>query len=99
MQVWLAFTARSLVDPELRGMRDRAHSGLRSLCLAAAELAGAAAPQVEAERLHALVDGLALHAVLDPATTTPERQVELVGGYLGALAQPSSQARSRRDSR
>jgi AcrR family transcriptional regulator len=81
MQVWLAFTARSLVDPELR---DRAHAGLRSLCRSAAELLGAAKPDAEAERLHALVDGLALHAVLDPATTSAERQVELLADYLGA---------------
>jgi AcrR family transcriptional regulator len=88
MQVWLAFTARSLVDPELRDLRDRAHAGLRSLCRGAAELLGAAGrgADAEAERLHALVDGLALHAVLDPATTSAERQVALLAGYLEGAA-------------
>jgi AcrR family transcriptional regulator len=85
MQVWLAFTARSFVEPGLRALRDRAHTGLRSLCRAAVELLGAPSVEPEAERLHALIDGLALHAVLDPATTTPERQVELLAAQLDAL--------------
>jgi AcrR family transcriptional regulator len=84
MQVWFAFTARSFVDPELRGLRDRAHVGVRTLCQAAAQLIGA--PPAAAERLHALVDGLALHAVLDPATTTPARQRELLAAELDALS-------------
>src|SRR5687768_18378949 len=65
MQVWLAFTTRSLVEPELRELRASAHAGLRGLCRTAAELLGAGS-ESDAERLHALVDGLALHAVLDP---------------------------------
>ena len=77
-QVWFAFTARALVDPALRELRDSAHAALRGLCRDAAALLGVADPEREGERLHALVDGLALHAVLDPATTTPERQVELL---------------------
>jgi AcrR family transcriptional regulator len=84
MQVWLAFTARSLVEPELRELRDRAHTGLRSLCHTAVELLGG--DGADAERVHALIDGLALHAVLDPATTTPARQVELLDAELDALA-------------
>jgi hypothetical protein len=36
--------------------------------------------------VHALIDGLALHAVLDPATTTPARQTELLAAQLDALA-------------
>ena len=95
MQVWLAFTMRSLVDPELRELRETAHQALRGLCRTAAELLGArdeAAP----ERLHAFVDGLALHAVLDPATTTPERQRELLAGYLDALSRnPRPRGESR----
>ena len=83
MQVWLAFTAQSLVRPDLRALRDRAHVGIRTLCEGAAELLGA--PADSAERLHALVDGLALHAILDPATTTPERQVALLAAELDSL--------------
>ena len=86
-QIWLAFTARSLVDPGLRELRERAHTGLRDLCRVAAQFAGA--PPDDAERLHALVDGLALHAVLDPATTTPARIVELLARQLDAYTPPS----------
>jgi AcrR family transcriptional regulator len=88
MQVWLAFTSRSFVEPGLRTLRDRAHTGLRSLCVIAAELLGVPSREREraAERLHALTDGLALHAVLDPATTTPTRQVQLLEDALDDLA-------------
>jgi AcrR family transcriptional regulator len=96
MQVWLAFTARSFVEPALRELRDRAHAGLRSLCRAAADLLAAPYPEREAERLHALIDGLALHAVLDPATTTPARQVELLAAELDALSARGTPARAAR---
>ena len=96
MQVWLAFTARSFVDPGLRALRDRAHVGVRALCEGAARLIGAS--PLDAQRLHALVDGLALHAVLDPATTTPQRQRALLAAELDAL-QPSRNARPRGESR
>jgi AcrR family transcriptional regulator len=94
MQVWLAFTARSLVEPGLRELRDRAHAGLRSLCRAAADLLAAPDPERQAERLHALIDGLALHAVLDPATTSPARQVELLAAQLDALSPRGTPARA-----
>ena len=84
MQVWLAFTMRAVVDPDLRDLRNRAHAELRGLCRQVAAALGAADPEREGERLHAFVDGLALHAVLDPATTTPARQVELLRAQLGA---------------
>ena len=92
MQVWLAFTMQALVDPALRDLRDRAHAELRGLCRRAVEPRGAAA----AERLHALVDGLALHAVLAPSVTTPQRQVELLDAHLareGAVPRPRPSGR------
>jgi AcrR family transcriptional regulator len=96
MQVWLAFTTRALVEPDLRALRDQAHAALRELCRIAAELAGARSPAREAERLHALVDGLALHAVLDPEVTTPARQVELLAAELDAMPTSISRATRRR---
>jgi AcrR family transcriptional regulator len=85
MQVWLAFTARALVEPDLRELRDAAHVGLRGLCVAAVDLIGGSI--ADAEQTHALIDGLALHAVLDPATTTPARQIALLATQLDAVAQ------------
>jgi AcrR family transcriptional regulator len=82
MQVWLAFTMRSLTDPELRPLRDAAHSGLRALCRDVVAALGAADPEREGQRLHAFVDGLALHAILAPDVTTSARQVELLDAQL-----------------
>lgn len=90
-EVWIAFTARSLVDRTLRDLRAEAHAGLRALCRRAVEARcpGRAGDGIdlaaEAERLHALVDGLALHAALDPDRATPARLVALVDRHLDEL--------------
>jgi len=87
MQVWLAFIARALVDPALAELRDRAHADLRGLCAGVVRALGVTRDvPAEAERLHALVDGLALHAVVDPRTTTPRRVRTLLRRHLEALA-------------
>jgi DNA-binding transcriptional regulator YbjK len=85
MQVWLAFTARALFDPTLRPLRDRAHAELRDLCRGVARLLGASSPLRDGDRLHALVDGLALHAVLAPTVTTPARQREILAAEIDAI--------------
>jgi hypothetical protein len=76
---------RALVDPNLRGLRDQAHAALRDLCREVAGQLGSDDPEREGERLHALVDGLALHAVLAPDVTTPERQTELLADHLDSI--------------
>ena len=38
------------------------------------------------ERLHALIDGLAMHATLAPDVTTAARQIELLSLHLDTLA-------------
>lgn len=85
MQVWLAFTTRAMVDPELRPLRDDAHAALRGLCRQIAEAGGSATPDDDGELLHAFVDGLALHAVVTPQVTTPERQKALLAAELDAI--------------
>jgi hypothetical protein len=79
--VWLAFAGRA------RGAR------VRATCRQSVETlrdAGRTRPELdvdrEAERLHALIDGLAMHATLDPQVTTPARQVEILARHLDALA-------------
>jgi AcrR family transcriptional regulator len=91
--IWLAFAGRARVDPSLRPLRDETHARVRELCRDAVETLrahGEARPdldvRLEAERLHALVDGLALHATLAPEVTTPARQVELLARHLDTLA-------------
>ena len=85
MRVWWAFTTRALVDPALEPLRHRAHDDLRQLCLQAADALGAAGVALAGERLHALVDGLALHGLLAPDVTTPERQGALLDAHLAQV--------------
>lgn len=89
-EVWLAFTARSMVDPELKVLRNEGYDALRDGCRRLVQdLGGPGHPQHdierEAHRLHALVDGLAVHAAMRPDTTTPEEMLAIVGSHLHAL--------------
>ncbi|WP_344907591.1 TetR/AcrR family transcriptional regulator [Actinomadura meridiana] len=84
--VWLAFTARALVDPDLRALCEEAHTALRAGCLAlVTSLAPESDTELEADRLHALVDGLAVHAALHPQTTTPPRMRAAISAHLDEL--------------
>ncbi len=72
-EVWLALTGRALLDPSLRSLRDESYDLLQGLCQRLVSMlieSGLASPELnvdlEAERLYALVDGLALHAVVRP---------------------------------
>ncbi len=91
-EVWLAFAARARVEACLRPLRDQTHARVRELCRQSVEALrdqGTARPELDAryetERLHALIDGIAMHATLDPATITPTRQIELLSRHLDTL--------------
>ncbi len=80
MEVWLAFSARAQVDLALRRQRDATYEDLHGFvrqCVDALAAAGLVRPELsrelEARRLHALVDGLALHGITSPDTITPRR--------------------------
>jgi DNA-binding transcriptional regulator YbjK len=92
MQVWLAFTMQAVVEPRLRPLLEEAHAALRGLCEGLARELGSDG----GERLHAFVDGLALHAVVVPDVTTPERIGELLDAELGRLAAGGRLRRRRR---
>lgn len=92
-EVYLAFIGRAYVDPALRTIRDsadaRTHAALRhALELLAA--AGALAPgrriAAETDRLHALVDGLAMHGALLPERCPPAYQRRVLRAHLRDLA-------------
>jgi AcrR family transcriptional regulator len=94
-EVWLAFTARALIDPELRVQHDEFHDALHQACasaietLAAAGLANAGtATALQAERLHALTDGLAVHTALRPDLMRPDHIVAVMRLHLDALENP-----------
>ncbi len=61
------------------------HAALRGLCRQIAAALGSTDPDHDAERLHAFVDGLALHAVAVPHVTTPARQKSLLAAELNVL--------------
>lgn len=91
-EVWLAFTARALIDPALRALRDEAYDLLQEVCrgLVTALLAadgGAQADHIalETERLYALVDGLLLHGVLRPASANADLLRRILTHHLDAL--------------
>ncbi|TQM45950.1 TetR family transcriptional regulator [Pseudonocardia cypriaca] len=89
-EVWFAFSARALVDPELGALRDEGWDLLREVCdNLVRRFADAGAPDldldVEAARLHALVDGLLVHGVLRPARADPSTLRQVLAGHLDAL--------------
>ena len=87
-EVWMAFTARSLVDPLLRECAARNHDLLLAGCRHWVEAiaGGRVDVDTEAQRLHALIDGLAVHAAIRPRITSPDRCRALLSDHLAALA-------------
>lgn len=91
-EVWLAFTAHALVDPNQRAIHQRIHDELNGACATAITLladAGLTPPDLdiplEATRLHALLDGLAVHAVMRPEQVTPDRITAVIARHLDTL--------------
>ena len=91
-EVWLAFTARALIDPALRDQHNEVHAALQQACASSIQTLAAAgddsagqAPPLEAERLHALIDGLAVHTALRPDLMNPDQIVAVVRLHLDAL--------------
>lgn len=91
-EVWLAFTGKALVDPALRALRDESYDLLQELCrrlvrmlidsgLTVAELD----VDLEAERLYALIDGLAMHAVVRPERAADDLMAAVLKRHLDDL--------------
>jgi AcrR family transcriptional regulator len=90
--IWLSFIAQAQAESGAGGLRELlppVHEGLRSLCeamLANLAQAGALRPNVrlelETDRLHALIDGLSLHAAVHPTASTSERVREILRAHL-----------------
>ncbi|RZQ61235.1 TetR/AcrR family transcriptional regulator [Amycolatopsis suaedae] len=91
-EVWLAFTGAALSDPRLREVNDSSFDGLRELSamlvtgLAEAGLVPSTVDvEFEADRLHALLDGLAVHGVTRPERMTAERMTAVITRHLDEL--------------
>jgi TetR/AcrR family transcriptional regulator, transcriptional repressor of bet genes len=95
-RVWLAFLGRSLSRPELAAERRGFYAGWRrgvADAIAAGRSDGTLRtdlpPETEAAGLIALVDGLALQALSDPAGLPPARQTAILDAALARLRAPS----------
>lgn len=91
-EVWLALTGKALVDPTLRVLRDEAYDELRELCgwsIRTLAEPDEAAPgldvDLETERLYAVIDGLAVHAVVRPERTSARGMISVLSRHLDSL--------------
>ncbi|WP_143266215.1 MULTISPECIES: TetR/AcrR family transcriptional regulator [Amycolatopsis] len=91
-EIWVAFLSLVLVDTEARALHEEAHHRLACLCrelLDGMSATGQLAPDVdldlEAGLLHALFDGLAVHAVTVPDQMPATRIRHLLERHLDRL--------------
>lgn len=85
-EVWLPFVARARVDPDLRELGERADATLRDIVRQALEPLDPADLELAIEEVYALVDGLALHAVLPPGRPPPDTMRRVLRAHLERLA-------------
>jgi len=95
-EVWLTLGSLALTDTRVRLVHDEAHGLLRAACQQVVEVLhgsdsdshsdSVAAVDADAARLHALVDGLALHLVHQPAGDPSDWAVEALAAEVRRLA-------------
>ncbi|MGA5689859.1 TetR/AcrR family transcriptional regulator [Cytobacillus pseudoceanisediminis] len=92
MEVWIAFNIKALVDPQLSELSSRVYeemkTGIRKIIegLVILGLSGTEMKiEEEAGRLHALIDGLALHAVMKPDQFNEEKMKAILRNHLLSL--------------
>lgn len=88
-EVWLAFTARALVDPSLQPLRDEGYDALRGICGRCVRLlitdGTRREVELETDALFALLDGLAVHAAMRPDHTDHQRLRRVLARHLDRL--------------
>ncbi|WP_147917482.1 TetR/AcrR family transcriptional regulator [Ruania zhangjianzhongii] len=92
MEVYLALFTAANADADLRPARDVAHQSVLAGCRwmieqldAGGLLAGGADHEVEARRLHALIDGLAAHLIYEAGDADPGWAHEVLLRHLASL--------------
>lgn len=88
LDVYLALGNAALTDRELRPALDRVTSDMRVWTEQIVALVGVAAPDraFEAQRLHALIDGLAMHVTRLGAGESGDWAIEVLERHLDGLA-------------
>jgi hypothetical protein len=97
MEVWLAFSVKMLVDTKLRALSEdvyrEMHDGLGQVLLLLSKLGmlkDGLDMEDETNRLHSLVDGLALHHLLHPSVFTYEKMMKTLDYHLRSICIQSS---------
>lgn len=90
-EVWLALSAAARTDDELRVITEESHRGLRQLCDSSVRfvVGGDGTGRdlgLETDRLHALVDGLALHGTMHPRLMPRTRIRAALQAHLAELS-------------
>jgi AcrR family transcriptional regulator len=92
-EVYLAFIGLAHTDPGLRAIRDRTDTDTRQAIQAAVDLLAADGAlgsgrdrDREADRLYALIDGLAMHGALMSERYPPDQLSDVLTGHLAELA-------------
>lgn len=91
-EVWLSFSGRALVDPAMHRLSDEVHDSIHDLMVHLltkvaehGQLVDGLDVDLEAHRLHALIDGLLVHAIARPALMPSERMRSVVSVHLDNL--------------
>ncbi|MCD7035536.1 TetR family transcriptional regulator C-terminal domain-containing protein [Metabacillus sp. GX 13764] len=91
-EVWFAFIAKAFTDKTLQPLSRRIHEellhGMESIVAGLVKLS--LAPEstdikLEALRLHSLIDGMAMHSVMNPEALPPEKMRIIVRDHLRSL--------------
>lgn len=89
MEVWFAFTFHSRnSEEEFDVQYDEIYMGISKIVDYMAQnqlLRSDVNQQIETERLYALIDGIALHALLEPQRVTKERIVQVLTYHLDTI--------------
>lgn len=92
MEVWLAFSAKVLVDKTLRELSNKVyndmHQGLKNVIqtLQLLEITKDGLDlDMEVNRLHAIIDGMAMHHLLNPKQFKHEEMIETLNYHLHSL--------------
>ncbi|WP_077324295.1 TetR/AcrR family transcriptional regulator [Virgibacillus siamensis] len=99
MEVWLVFSSRTLIDKKLHALSQEVYTdmkqavqhvieGLIQLGFAKTDID----KEIETRKLHALIDGIALHALLHPNEYSVETMLETVRSHLKSLCMKEEKA-------
>ncbi|TDE60447.1 TetR family transcriptional regulator [Nonomuraea mesophila] len=93
MEVNLALFSAATTETSLRGPREEAFEAVRDTCrwmISAldngTDLAPGRDPEIEAQRLHAVIDGLATHLVYEPPAADTSWATKVLTTHLDSLA-------------